>query len=278
MPGFTSRDDIINEMSTNGKQQVWQFSKTGATAPVVGIWHSLWKATGYPPAGADPATTPGTAYASDTASPVAGSMYNADVSTDLRFLMSFGAVSQVAGTLLLYDRLAGVSGLLSTTTGNKTVSSSALDHYSGTAAVNNEVWLEWTTAATVTAPVFTLNSYTSADGTTAQTGAATAAIPVANAAINCMTPLPMSGTKQGVRSIESGINVGTASTAGTFTALIIRRLAAIPLVANQWNEVSLLDDMLSLPRIYDNATLGLMWLGTTTTAPVITGAVTCAYG
>jgi hypothetical protein len=278
MAGFTSRDDIINEITTLGKQQVWNFAKTGATAPVVGIWHSLWKGTGNPPAGADPATTPGTAYVSDTTTPVAGSIYQPDVSPDQRYLMSLGAVSQVAGTLVLYDRLAGVSAVSMVGTGNKTVNSGALDHFSGTGAVSNEVWLEWTTACTTTPPVFTLNSYTTADGSTAQTGAAISpALPLASSAINCMTPVPLLGTKQGVRSVET-ISVGTAAAAGACNLLIIRRLAALPLVANQWNEISFLDDVLSLPRIYDNATLGFMWLGTTTTAPVITGSLACAYG
>ena len=275
---FVSRDDIINEVCTNGKMQTWNFFKTGATAPVVGIWHSLWKGTGNPPAGADPAGTPGVAYASDTGSPVAGSMYNADVSTDQRQLLSFGAVSQVAGTLVLYDRLAGVSGIVVSSTGNKTISSAALDHLGSTAGVANEAWLEWTVAATTTPPVFTLNSYTSADGSTGRTGAAISpALPLASSAINCMTPLPLDGVKQGIIA-ASTLGVGTAAAAGTANFLIIKRLAALPLLANQWNEISFLDDTLSLPRIYDNATLGLMWLGTTTTTPVITGTLNMAYG
>lgn len=277
MPGFVSRDDIINEVTTNGKQQSWYFYKTSAQAPVVGIWQSLWKGAGNPPAGADPATTPGVAYTSDTTSPTTGSMYNADVSTDLRFLLSFGAVSQVAGTLLLYDRLAGVSGIVTTSTGSKTVSSAALDHYTTTLGVSNECWLEWTTAATVTAPVVHLLSYTSADGTTGNVGATSGTIALANTAIGCMTPLPGVAGKLGMTAIST-MNVDTASTAGTANILIIKRLAAIPLLANQWNEISFLDDTMSLPRIYDNATLGLMWLGATTTSPTVTGSINMAYG
>jgi len=274
---FVSRDDIINEICTNGKMQTWNFAKVGATAPVVGIWHSLWKGTGNPGAGADPAATPGVAYASDTTSPVLGSMYNADVSTDQRQLLSFGAVSQVAGTLVLYDRLAGVSGILVSSTGNKTISSAALDHLGSTAGVANEAWLEWTVQPTTTPPVFTLNSYTSADGSSVTTAPANPTLALANGAINCMTPLSLLGTKQGIIA-ASTLAVGTAAAAGTANFLIIKRLAALPLLANQWNEISFLDDTLSLPRIYDNATLGLMWLGTTTTTPVITGTLNMAYG
>lgn len=278
MPGFSSRDDLINEVTTNGKQQTWMFQKTSAQAPVVGIWQSLWKGVGNPGAGADPAATPGVAYASDAATPVQGSIWNADVSTDLRYLLSLGAVSQVAGTLVLYDRLAGVSGILVSSTGNKAISSAALDHLGGTAGVANEAWLEWTVAATTTPPVFTLNSYTAADASTVTTAPAISpALPLASSAIGCMTPLPLLGTKRGIIA-ASTLGVGTAAAAGTANFLIIRRLAALPLIANQWNEISFLDDTLSLPRIYDNATLGLMWMGATTTSPVITGSLNMAYG
>ena len=39
-----------------------------------------------------------------------------------------------------------------------------------------------------------------------------------------------------------------------------------------------LDDVLSLPPVFDNATLGLAILATVTTAVTVTGKVSCAYG
>ena len=39
-----------------------------------------------------------------------------------------------------------------------------------------------------------------------------------------------------------------------------------------------LDDTLGLPRIYDNANLGLALLASTTTATTVWGTVSCAYG
>ena len=42
--------------------------------------------------------------------------------------------------------------------------------HKGTDAILNEVWYEVTTASATTTPVINLNSYTSADGTTGQTG------------------------------------------------------------------------------------------------------------
>lgn len=278
MPGFTSRDDLINELTTNGKQDLWNFYKVApAAAEAAGVWQSLWKGVGNPGAGSDPAATPGTVYDSDSASPVAGSIRFPDRSTDQRYLLSFGAVATQNCTLMLYDRLAGVSGISTATTGAKTVNSGALTRYSSTAATLNEVWLEVTTATTTTAPVVNLSSYTSADGTTAQTGG-NVTFPAAATDLHTMIQVPLNASKQGVRSVEAGLNVGTASAAGDVNVLIIRPLARIPLLANIWNEVSFLDDTMGLPRIYDNANLGLALLASTTTATTVWGTVNCAYG
>lgn len=278
MPGFTSRDDIIFELTTNNKRDVQNFTKIApAAAEAAGVWQSLWKGVGNPGAGADPAATPGTVYDTDAASATAGAMWFPDRSTDLRFLLALGAVASQNCTLMLYDRLAGVSGISLATTGNKTVNSGALTRYSGTAADDNEVWLEVTTATTTTAPVVSLNSYTSADGSTGQSGG-TVTFPAAATDLHTMIKMPMSATKQGVRSVEAGLNVATAAAAGAVNVLIIKPIAYLALAANVYNETSFLDDVLQLPQIFDNATLGLAILATTTTAVTVTGKVFCAYG
>jgi hypothetical protein len=278
MPGFTSRDDLINEITVNGKQDLWNFYKVApAAAEAAGVWQSLWKGVGNPGAGADPAATPGTVYASDAGTNVAGSMWFPDRSTDQRYLLSFGAVANQNCTLMLYDRLVGVSGISTASTGNKTINSSALSRYTGTDAILNEVWLEVTTATTTTAPVVSLNQYTSADGTTGQSGG-TVTFPAAATDLHSMIQVPLSASKQGVRSVEVGLNVGTASAAGAVNVVILRPLARIPLLANQWNEVSLLDDTMGLPRVFDNATIGLALLASVTTATTVWGQVNCAYG
>jgi hypothetical protein len=275
--GFTSRDDIISELTTNGKKDEYNFYKVSSAPEAAGVWHSLWPGTGSPGAGANPATTPGTAYVSDSSAPVAGSMYFPDRSTDLRYLLSFGACATQNCTLLLYDRLQGVSGISLASTGSKTVNSSALDRYSGTAAAQNEVWLEVTTAGTTTAPIVNLNSYTSADGSTGLAGPSLT-LPSTTMNVQSMVQLPMNAAEQGVRSVEAGLNVGTAGTAIVVNVLIIRPLARIGLIANIWNEVSFLDDTMGLPQIYDNACLGLAFLASGTTATTFWGNITCAYG
>ena len=278
MPGFSSRDDIINELTVNGKRDESVFVKTAPTTCVVGVMESLWKGVGSPGAGSDPATTPGAALDSDQTTQVAGAMWFPDRSTDLRYMLAFGAMSTQPGSLILYDRLVGVSGISVATTGAKTVNSAALTRYGTTAAVNNECWLEVTTAFTTNSLTANLNAYTSADGTTAQTGG-TIVTPIASATVNQLIMMPLGSSKQGIRSVEAGLTVGgTAPAAGVVNVLIVKRLATIPLLANQWNEVSMLDDILGLPQVFDNSSLGLAWQANATTAPIIQGKITCAFG
>lgn len=278
MAGFASRDAIINALTVSGQKDEQWFTKIApAAAEAAGVWQSLWKGTGIPGAGSDPAATPGTVYDSDATTPVAGSVWFPDRSPSTRFLTAFGAVASQACTLLLYDRLAGVSGISLATTGNKTVNSGALTRYSGAAADDNEVWLEVTTATTTTAPVVSLNSYTSADGSTAQSGG-TVTFPAAATDLHTMVKMPLSATKKGVRSVEAGLNVGTAAAAGAVNVLITKPIAYLPLAANVYNEISFLDDNLGLPQIFDNATLGIALLATVTTAVTVSGKIQCAWG
>jgi hypothetical protein len=277
MPGFTSRDDIINELTVNGKKDEYNFFKVSSAPEAAGVWHSLWTGSGSPGAGANPAATPGTVMESDSTTPKAGSMYFPDRSTDLRFLLSFGAAATSNCTLMLFDYLAGVSGVALNSTGSKTINSGALTRYSGTGATLNEVWLETTTAGTTTAPIVNLNSYTSADGSTGLSGPSYT-LPSTTMNVQSMVQLPMNAAEQGVRSVEAGLNVGTAGTAIVCNLMIIRPLARIGLIANIWNEVSFLDDTMGLPQIYDNACLGLAFLASGTTATTFWGNITCAYG
>jgi hypothetical protein len=275
MAGFTSRDDIINELTVNGKADVWNFYKAGSAPEAAGVWHTFWKANGNPGAGSNPATTPGTVYTSDSSTPVAGSMYFPDRSTDQRHLMSFGAVASQNCTLMLYDRLAAVSATWTQT--SQTINSGALTRYSGTDAILNEAWLELTTASTGAGANIGLGSYTSADGSTGVAGPNLAQLPATATNVDVMVQLPLNAAEQGVRSVET-LAIGTTPTSAVGNVVILRPLARIGLVANIWNEVSFLDDLMGLPRIYDNACLALAMLASGTTATNVWGTVSCAYG
>jgi hypothetical protein len=52
MAGFSSQDDMVNEISTNGKfyRTDWQKSTFATTAHTAGLWYSLMRGGGNPPA------------------------------------------------------------------------------------------------------------------------------------------------------------------------------------------------------------------------------------
>jgi len=273
MSGFSSYDDMINEISVNGKIYEKQFGKVSTTTEAANVPHSLWLAPGSLGAGANPAATPGTQY--DDAS---GSMFFADQASDFKHLITFGAFSNVAGTLTLYDRLVGVSGISVASTGNKTINSAALPRYTGTDSAGVECWLEVTTATTTTAPVVSLNSYTDQDGNTGQSGGTTT-FPAAATNVDVMVgPMLLAAGDTGIRSIEVGLNVGTAAAAGVVNVLLLRRLASINVLPGFWKEMDLVMGLPGMPRVYDGASLALMFTAISSSIVTIWGTLRVTYG
>jgi len=275
MPGFATRDDLIAEAAL-GKMDRWDFAKLAPGNSVTNAWYSFWKSVGSGGTGADPATTPGTAYSPDQSTAVAGAMFFPDRASDQRHLVYMQVTGINNGCLMLYDRLVGVAGITLNSTGAKTVNSTAVPRYSGTDAFDNEAWLEITTATSATAPIVNISSYTAADGSTGLAGGSVT-FPNAASLAGVMVPLPLADTDAGVRSVET-LNVGTAGGAGVATVVILRPIARIPILAGIPTGVSFLDDVLTLPRILDNACLALAQFGIGAVTHAVNGSFDCVYG
>lgn len=278
MPGFASYDDLIYEITTNGKSQPYDFFKAAlGTAGVAGVWQSLWGAGGWPVSGANPASGAGTNVTSGTA----GGMIWPDVSTDLRYGLSLGATSTVSCNLMIYDRLChtALSGTNAiTTTGTGRTITMTVPRYTGTYGYNNQLWIEYTTAQGATSTGnFAVASYTDANGNASLSGAYSA-IATASATSGCMWPLPLSAGKRGITAVSTFSQSGTAPTAGVANLVIIRPLVTIPLSANIWNEKDLVMQLVQMPRIWDGACLGFAVQNTGTGQPVIQGRLDTGYG
>lgn len=271
---ITTADSILAAI---GAGQVYHrpFQKVSTAPEVAGAWHSLWLATGYPSAGAAPAATPGTAY--DDA---AGSIKFPDQASLNKHLYSFRATASAACTILLYDRLVAVSGISVASVGNKTVNSTALPRYSGTASAGVEVFAEVTTVTATTAPQTNLSSYTDQDGNAAQDGAINLTWPAAATNVDTIIgPHPLASGDIGVRSVEVGFAVDVAASAGVCNVVLARRLASIYIpAANVWAGASgdspLVGD---LPRIFDGASLFFIIIATGTAAVTINGDLQVVY-
>lgn len=269
---FATYDAIIAAIAA-GQFNDFNPSKIGPAMQGAGVWHSLWTASGTPGVGAAPATTPGTQYSN-----AAGSINFPAVSTLTRHGLTLGAVASQNCTLMLYDRLVAVSGISIATTGNKTISSAALLRYAATLAVDVQCWLEITTATTTTAAVVSLNSYTNEAGTAARAGA-TITFPAAATVVGSLIgPMPLQVGDLGIRSVEIGLNVATAAATGILNVVLLKPLAYLPLIANQWNERDLVQQLNALPRIYDTASLALAVLPGAVTALNLWGQLRAAHG
>lgn len=279
MAGFTSLDDLINEITVNSKVLYSSFAKVGTAPEAAGVWHSLWRVGNYPAAGGDGGAGSGTPGSGGTALTLAdGGLANwSNQSPDTKHLLALDAQASQDCTIMLYDRLVHVSGISLSSTGNKNVGSAALPRYSGNDSKGVQVWLEVTTQTATTAPIVTMNSYTDQDGNTGATGTSITFPATATNVDALIGPMPLAAGDTGVRSVET-VNVGTAGTAGACNVVLLRPLAVIPVLQGTGAERSFLTMLPTLPRLFDGHTLGLAMLATGTTATNVWGHLTAGYG
>jgi len=272
VPGPTSYDDITNKLGALSQGLEWWFNKIGPTLQGAGHWGSLWYAAGSPGAGADPAGTPGTVRNN-----AAGAMNWGAQNPNFKNALSFGGVPSLQCTVCLYDRLVDVGGIVLSSTGAKTVNSSALSRYATTWA-GVEAWIEVTTATTTTACVVNMSSYTNDDASPAGSRAGpNLTFPAAATVQRYMAMLPLQSGDHGVRSVQN-LTVVTACTAGVANIVLLKRLGMIGLAANMYNERDFILQIAKIPRIWDSQSLAMMIKGNAATAITIDGSVQLVWG
>lgn len=238
---------------------------------------SAWRLGARPSAGADPATTPGTAYSN-----TAGGIVFPDISPLRKFLLSFNARKSQAsqGGVFLYDRLVGVSGIAMSSTGDKTINSAALTRYTDGAGV--EVYLEVTTAGNTTAPIVSLKSYTNQAGTSGKIGGTFTFTSATLGANSLVGPLPLASGDTGVRSVET-LNVATAGGgSGVVNLILVKHIAGVGVGdasnPNQTSERQSPYPFTPLIRIFDGATLQILMRHNASAASDLEGEVVVVYG
>jgi hypothetical protein len=268
MAGFTSYDDLLTEITVNGKTLTIPIMKTGSTMKGAGFLHSLWKAAGVPPAGGAPGTTPGAATNNEL-----GSLWLPDEASDHKFLTTLEIVSNQQGAVILYDRLIQVGGINLVGTGAKTINSATLTRY--TDGRDLEAWVEITTQYTTTTPVGSLNSYTDENGNTGVAGPSFT-WPTVTGNVDMLVPVPLA--TKGIRAAAT-FNLTAAPSAGVANFLIVKRLATIPVAAGYTGSmIDFVRAFPKLPQLYNGASLGLAFWPSTTSAVSISGQATFAWG
>lgn len=294
--GFSSQDDLINEITTNGKTDTVIYSKTLPAAGVAGAWTDLGNAAGIPVAntwGAADLTFTGT---DDTWSE--GVLYHGgNVSTDTKHFLSAGASCVAAAGapwfIMAVDQVGYVklSGANVSTTGAKVVtmtaigsSGSTVDRYPNGAGLR--MYMSASGALGANAPTCIVN-YLDTGGNPGATTTFTSTASLASgniinsgAAANKYNPfLPLAAGDTGVSDIVNVTWAGTAHASGTVILHLVKPLWTIPVPATGlYNKVDFVNSLPSLRQIKDGANLQFILFQTGATTSGGTVFVDFDYG
>jgi hypothetical protein len=294
--GFSSLDDFVTEVTSNGKWNRYDWNKiTGAAAYTAGRWYDLSTLNGNPVANA----FTGTALNAQTPSASSGfGMYHGgNVSTDTKHLINVAAMATAAtgvpGVLMFVDLCLYYPGInMNVATQQTLTNTNTLTRYTSGAGLRS--WLTVTTTTGATAhnidnTAGTGTEYVDQDGNTAQhpgtisctASAITPHITHSGTAANNYGPfLPLASGDNGVRRYSS-FKLTSASGAGTAALCIGRPLATIPLLtASVLTERDLMNQLPSLPQVQDGACIvPLFYAGAATAASTnFFGTVETAWG
>lgn len=291
--GFTSQDDLINQITVNGKADSVYYQKTLLSAGVAGGWTDLSICPGTIPA----ATYGGTALqftATDDTWSEGAIYHGGNVSTATKHFTSVGATHVAAAGapwfLQCVDQVGYVRVDTMTTTGAQAITMTALgagDRYPNGAGLR--MYMSARTAVGVTSGTITI-TYTNSDGAGPKTTTAFASTSTMAAGYvlnsgagtaNKFAPfIPLAVGDVGVSDILT-VNLTNTHTSGTSCIHLVKPLWCLPIPASSlYSVMDFVNTLPSLPRIRDGACLKflLFQAGATTTATPLMLDFNYAYG
>ena len=294
--GFTSQDDLINQITVNGKSGNAFSTKTLSSAGTAGHWTLLSGHAGYPAAstftGADLTYVPTDDTWSEGVIPHGG-----NVSTATKHFLGAGAtVVAAAGApwyIMAIDLVGFVplSGTNVSTTGTKTVTMTAIGSSGSTgdrypAGAGLQMFVAADTALGANAPTCIVNYLDTAGGAGATTTfTSTASLGIgqllnSGTAANKYNPfLPLAAGDLGVSDIVSLVWAGTAHASGTVIIGLCKPLWTIPIPATGlYSKMDFLNAFPSLPRIRDGANIQFLMFQTGATTSAGTVMIDFDYG
>ena len=281
--GFSSQDDLLTQITTNGKTGNVFSNKTLSSAGTAGHWTLLAGHAGSPAA----ATFAGadlTYVATDDTWGEGAPYHGGNVSTATKHFLTAGAsVVAAAGApwyLMAIDLVGFVplSGTNVSTTGTKTVSMTAIsntgstgDRYANGAGL--EMFVAADTALGANAPTCIVNYLDTGGGAGATTTfTSTASLGVgqllnSGTAANKYNPfLPKASGDTGISDIVSLVWAGTAHASGTVIIGLCKPLWTIPVPATGlYTKLDFVNAFPSLPRIRDGANIQFLMFQTAAT-------------
>ena len=296
--GFSSQDDLLNQITTNGKYGNVFYNKTLASAGTAGHWTLLAGHAGSP-AAATFAGTDLTYVATDDTWGEGAPYHGGNVSTATKHFLSAGASGVAAAGapwyLMAIDLVGYVplSGTNVSTTGTKTVTMTAIGSGGGTGdrypnGAGLELFVAADTALGANAPTCVVNYLDTGGGAGATTTfTSTASLGVgqllnSGTAANKYNPfLPKATGDTGVSDIVSLVWSGTAHASGTVIIGLCKPLWTIPVPATGlYTKLDFVNAFPSLPRIRDGANIQFLMFqtGATTSGGTIMADFDWGYG
>ena len=296
--GWSSQDDLLNQLTVNGKYGNQFSTKTLASAGTAGHWTCLAGHAGSPPAatftGSDLVYVPTDDTWSEGILPHGG---NLDPATK-HFLSAGASIVAAAGApwyLMAIDLVGFVplSGANVSTTGTKTVTMTAISNTSSTGDryPNGEglrMFVAADTALGANAPTCIVNYLDTGGGSGATTTfTSTASLGVgqllnSGTAANKYNPfLPLAAGDTGVSDIVSLVWAGTAHASGTVIIGLCKPLWTIPVPATGlYTKLDFVNAFPSMPRIRDGANIQFLMFqtGATTSGGTIMLDYDWGYG
>lgn len=289
--GFSSFDDMTNEITTNGKIHRYDFVKTSAVTHAVGRWYDQSLENGLP--AAQPYTD-GTNLAFQALSGTSGTgmWHGGNVSPDTKHILNIGAFGNTATSVPSVVQFVDILGYypittVTTATAQTLNNTVTLPRYADGAGVRAYLVARATMGAAT--PNITIN-YTNQAGVsgkvnpvtiTGVTGAVAGHIvhsdPTANH-YGCFIPLANGDT--GIRSIQS-ITLSVSYVSGSLALVLCRPLTSLPVtVLGVESERNLLNQIPSMPQILDGANLNTLLFtgGAYAAGGQIQGYLECAWG
>lgn len=286
--GFGSLDDLVTEITTNGKFVRADWNKiTGAVAYTAGRWYDFSNLNGTPVANAWAGTSLAWTSCNESTgngTQIFGLQHGGNVSTDTKPLLNISAITAVStgvpAQLMLVDLQGYWPGIANTSATAQTLTGTPTLRYTNGAGCRL-FWVQ-TVAAGATAQNIAL-SYSNTTPTSGRslpiTVSMTASAIVGHishsgtAANNYGPFLPLASGDTGVSTVAT-VTFSAANSAGSGALCLARPLLTLPLAtASVAAERDLLNQLPSLPRVIDGACL--VWLYF---AGAATGASTNFYG
>ena len=276
MAGFTSQDNLISAVTVDGKfyRADWQKSTFTTTAHTAGMWYSLFRGGGNPPADAILGTGTNLAFQAltDATTNATGIQHGGAVG-GFKVLLNAAAQTAAATTapcvLMLVDLLGFYPVTSVTTTGAQTLNNTVtLPRYTDGAGV--QAFITPSTVMGAATPSISIG-YTNSASTVGRATPAT--LPIGNTAA-AVTSVVYSGTgagkfgpfiplqagDAGIKSVQS-ISLSASYVSGVLNLVLCRPLLTLPITTlGVTAERDLINQLNSGPRVYDGACLAWLML------------------